>query len=150
MPVRGHIMQVEDNAERVGILWRSQGEIFLAEQAAELAADVERLRAIYTKRVEKDVATATQPRAKARKQRTAAAKTIDLRDDTVEGMVCSRHGNHDAAARCSRCREPFCWACILRPEATQGEPLCTGCALLMGGIRHRRQRPLVAPGREPG
>ena len=148
MPVRGHIMQVEDNAERVGVLWRSQGEAFLAEQAEELAADVERLRAVYVTQVQDDAAEATPPRANRRKDAARAAKTIDLRDDEVAGMLCTRHGNHDAAARCSRCREPFCWACIVRPEATQGEALCTGCALLLGGVRHRRIRPLVAPGRE--
>src|SRR5437762_4564038 len=100
MPVRGEIMQVEDEAERVGVLWRSQGETFIAEQAAELAADVERLRAAYTKAREADSAAAatTTPKPKKRSQ-PSAPPTIDLRDEDVSGMVCSRHGPHPAAAR---------------------------------------------------
>ena len=147
MPVRGEIMQVEDEAERVGVLWRSQGETFIAEQAAELAADVERLRAAYTKGHEADAAAAATTTKPKRRSQVSAPPTIDLRDEDVSGMVCSRHGSHPAAARCSRCREIFCSACIVRPD---GDPLCTGCALIMGGVSHRRARPLMVPGRESG
>jgi hypothetical protein len=146
MPVRGQIMQVEDNAERVGVLWRSRGEEFLAEQAAELAADVERLRGIYAGEAVAEPPAKSKRRG--RRESSTPDSTIDLRDEDVSGMVCSRHGTHEAATRCSRCRDVFCSACIVRPEATNGEPLCTGCALVMAGVTHRRARPLVAPGRE--
>jgi len=145
MPVRGEIMQVEDEAERVGVLWRSQGETFIAEQAAELAADVERLRAAYTKSHEAAAAAAATTTKSKKRSQASPPPTIDLRDEDVSGMVCSRHGSHPAAARCSRCREIFCSACIVRPD---GDPLCTGCALIMGGVSHRRARPLMVPGRE--
>ena len=35
------------DSERLGVLWRSQGEAFLQEQAVTLQEDVDRLRAAY-------------------------------------------------------------------------------------------------------
>ena len=80
MPVRGEIMQVEDEAERVGVLWRSQGETFIAEQAAELAADVERLRAAYTKSHEAAAAAAATTTKSKKRSQASPPPTIDLRD----------------------------------------------------------------------
>ena len=149
MPVRDEIIHLEQDSQRLGVLWRSQGNEFLAQQAAEIQADVERLRAAYVKRAAASAPSASpSTSSKGGRKLGAAPRTIDLRDTSVAGMACSRHGNHAASERCRRCNDAFCAACIVRPEATHGEPLCTACALAMGGVRHRRTRPLVAPGRQ--
>jgi hypothetical protein len=134
MPATDDVIHSQDDSERLGTLWRSQGEAFLEEHAAALIADVDRLRQAFVA----GLAVAAPP-----------APLIDLRDDGVAGMACSRHGNVSATARCIRCRSTFCAECIVQPEATHGEPLCTECALVAGGVHHKRARPLVAPGR-PG
>src|SRR5437764_1456842 len=103
-----------DEAERVGLVSRvvPDGTVVdvavgcSAEQAAELAAAVERLRAAYTEGHEADAAAAPTTKSKKRSP-VVASPTIDLRDEDVSGMVCSRHGSHPAAARCARCREIF-------------------------------------------
>jgi hypothetical protein len=146
------VIHLETQSERLGRLWRSQGEDFLAAQAAELIADVDRLRETYVAHA-KHVRPSRRPPQPlplpriARAKPRAATTTIDLRDDDVSGMACSRHGNQAAAARCENCRQPFCGECVVRPEATHGPPLCTECALVLGGVHHKKQRPLVAPGR---
>jgi hypothetical protein len=147
MPVRDQIIHLEKDSERLGVLWRSQGNEFLAQQEAEIWADVARLRAAYVKRAAATIAPAARSTSSRDHRKLGAApRTIDLRDKSVAGIACSRHGNHAASDRCRRCNDAFCAACIVHPEATHGDPLCTACALVMGGVRHRRPRPLVAPG----
>jgi hypothetical protein len=133
MPAVEEVIHMEyQSSHRLGVLWRSQGQKFLDGQAAAIIDDVDRLRESYVK-------TADQ------------GGVIDLRDWDVTGMVCSRedHSNVAAATRCTSCRLAYCASCVVRPEATNGEALCTECALILGGIHHKRSRPLVAPGR-PG
>jgi hypothetical protein len=133
------------DSERLGVLWRSQGEAFLQEQAVTLQADMDRLRAAYVAGMD----ATTPPRPHRRFVR--APNVIDLREADVTSMACSAAGHGDvvAAARCTHCRNVFCGRCILQSEATHDEPVCTECALVMGGVHHHRVRPLVAPGR-PG
>ena len=131
MPAVEDVIQMEyESSERLGVLWRSQGKEFLEEQAAAVLADVEVLRESYL-------------------ERTEAAAVIDLRDWDVTGQACTRatHGDIAAATRCRNCRQAFCESCVVRPEANHGEALCTECALVLGGVHHKRSRPLVAPGR---
>jgi hypothetical protein len=133
MPTVEDLIQSQyQSSERLGQLWRSQGQAFLDAQAAELIDDVARLREVYVQRQEEPV-------------------IIDLRGEDVAGMACSRegHGAIEAAARCRNCRRPFCASCVVRPDGATGEALCTECALVLGGIHHKRSRPLVAAGR-PG
>jgi hypothetical protein len=135
MPAVEDVIAMEyESSERLGVLWRSQGEAFLEEQAAAVLADVDRLRSSYMKGLEaRDV------------------DVIDLRDWDVTGVACSRegHGDVEAVVRCTNCRGSVCAQCVVRPEATHGEALCTECALVLGGVHHKRARPVVAPGR-PG
>jgi hypothetical protein len=131
MPAVEDVIQMEyESSERLGVLWRSQGKEFLEEQAAAVLADVERLRESYLERAEETA-------------------VIDLRDWDVTGLACSRvtHGNIAAATRCRNCRQAFCESCVVHPDATDAEALCTECALVLGGVHHKRSRPLVAPGR---
>ena len=135
------------DSERLGVLWRSQGEAFLQEQAVALHADMDRLRAAYVAGMD---APAPAPTRRNRRSVRAPA-VIDLREPDATSMACSAagHGDVAAAARCRHCRNVFCGRCILQSEATHDEPVCTECALDMGGVHHHRVRPLVAPGR-PG
>ena len=156
MPVsdRAQIVNLEDHSEeRLGRLWRSQGEDFLAEAASELTADVERLRGAYIKRLDAVEPPPIRPApakqakpAKGRRRQALPAATIDLRGEDVTGVACARHGIHTAVSRCSRCHDAFCSLCIVPPAATGSDPLCTWCALRLSGVSHR-PRPLVAPGR---
>ena len=137
MPVEPSTHELQ--LERLGLLWRSQGEEFLAEQAAEVIADVDRLRATYLAQAR--VSTVPKARAKAKADpKPKPARTVDLREGEVSGMTCRRHATRMAADRCGRCRDPFCEECIVRPDPTRGTPLCGGCALVLGGVRHRRAR----------
>ena len=143
MPAIEDVMSLEQESERLGLLWRSQGQEFLEEHAAALQADVNRLREAY-------IAGSRQPTAlpqRTRKVRTT--NVIDLRESDVVGMACSTEGHGDvvAAARCSHCHNAFCTRCILQTRATHDRPLCTECALILGGVHHKRVRPLVAAGR---
>jgi hypothetical protein len=56
------------------------------------------------------------------------------------GWVCSTDGHFldSAVARCSRCGGAFCPKCILQTKATRGRPLCLECALVLGGVHHKR------------
>ena len=47
MPAMEDMLMLETQSERLGHLWRSQGQTFLDEQAAELNEDIERLRDSY-------------------------------------------------------------------------------------------------------
>lgn len=131
------------DSERLGVLWRSQGEAFLQEHAVTLQADMDRLRAASV--ADEYASAQTRPH----RRFWHAPKVIDLREPDVTGMACSTadHGDVVAAARCTHCRNVFCGRCILQSEATHDEPVCTECALVMGGVHHHRVRPLVAPGR---
>jgi hypothetical protein len=145
MPAKEDVVRPEHESARLGALWRSQGDAFLEQQAEALIADLDRLRQAY-------VAALDAPAPMGSPAAPPLRRTlIDLRDPDVTGLVCTReaHSNVDAAARCLRCGYAFCDGCLVRPEATHGEPLCTECALVMGGVHHKRARPLVAPGR-PG
>jgi hypothetical protein len=140
MAAKATIIHLEHQSRRLGVLWRSQGEEFLEEQAEIINADIDRLRSSYVSGL------------RARQARTAPI--IDLRDDDVAGMACSRdgHGHIEATARCARCtrcRNAFCDSDVVRPEPMHGDPVCTECALALAGVHHKRARPLVAPGR-PG
>jgi hypothetical protein len=140
------LLLLEKQSERLGVLWRSQGQEFLDEQAAELQDDVERLRDAYLAGADAEVIDVRPTR------RPRVAKVIDLRGDHgVSGRACSTadHGNVAAVTRCSRCHDVFCARCILQSEATRGRALCTECALIVSGVHHKRTRPLVAPARKP-
>ena len=127
------------------MLWRSQGEGFLDEQAAALVADIDRMREAYAEGDESEL-TSPKPGRKPRR-----AEVIDLRDEGVSGLACSResHSNLAAAARCSNCQNAYCADCVVRPEGTDGEALCTECALVLGGVHRKRSPPARRPGR-PG
>jgi hypothetical protein len=142
MPATDDGTPVEQEPERLGVLWRSQGDAFIAEQARTVMADVDRLR-------EGDAgvgpASVAAPSRRGRKGR--GGDVIDLRDKA--SLACSRDGHGDVAAaeRCTRCLNVFCAACVLQSEATHDEPLCTECALVAAGVHHKRLRPTVAHGR---
>ncbi|MBV8297447.1 MAG: hypothetical protein JO085_11455 [Acidimicrobiia bacterium] len=144
MPAIDDLLILERQSERLGVLWRSQGQAFLDEQAAELQEDVERLREAYLAR-----AASSEPSAQRRP--FLAPKVIDLRDPEVSGLACSTggHGHVAAVARCSRCHNVYCDKCILLSQATRGRPLCTECALAVAGVHHKRTRPVAAPARKP-
>src|SRR4051812_5565248 len=128
---------------RVGELWRSQGKAFLDAQAEILIADVDRLRESYLAR---HVVVQPIPGSKARRNPTTI---IDLRDGDVGDVACNKegHSNRVASARCVKCRYVYCAHCIVRPEAMDGAPICTQCALALTGVSHKRARPLTTPGR---
>ena len=134
---------LEHESRRLGELWRSQGEEFLEEQAEIILADVTRLRETYLA----GLAAAEAPKV----TRSAGTTVIDLRDEDVSGMACSREGHSNIAAvtRCVRCRNVYCASDVVAPEALRGKAICTECALAVAGVHHKRPRPLVAPGR-PG
>jgi len=138
------LLLLERQSERLGVLWRSQGQDFLDEQAAALQEDVERLRDAYLARAEGP----TEARAK---RRLRVPKVIDLRDPDADviGRACSTdgHGDVSAVTRCSRCHEAYCQGCILQSTATHDKPLCTECALIVSGVHHKRTRPLAVPAR---
>ena len=145
MPSVDEVLMLERQSERLGVLWRSQGQDFLDEQAAALQEDVERLREAY-------LALAKPGSSEARpKRRLRVPKVIDLRDPKpdVVGQACSTegHGDLEAAIRCSRCHESYCAHCILDSPATHGKPLCTECALIVSGVHHKRTRTAVPVGR---
>jgi len=143
MPAIEDVMSLEHESERLGLLWRSQGQGFLEEHAAALQADVNRLRDAY-------IAGSEPPTVLPRRApKVRTTNVIDLRESDVVGMACSNEGHGDivAAARCSRCHNAFCTRCILQTKATHDRALCTECALIIGGVHHKRVRPLVAPGR---
>ncbi|MBV8387531.1 MAG: hypothetical protein JOZ68_07890 [Acidimicrobiia bacterium] len=126
---------------RLGELWRSQGQEFLDEHAAALQEDVDRLRASYLG----DVANASGWSPEVREQlRLRGSKVIDLREPepVPEGFVCTTDGHSDvmATSRCAHCGATFCSRCVVRLLATQGQPLCKECALVAGGVHHRRPR----------
>ena len=143
MPAIDDPLILERQSERLGVLWRNQGQKFLDEQAVALQQDVDRLRDAYVAAAEPEVVDVHS------KRRHRAAKVIDLREPDVTGS-CSTGGHGDVAAvsRCSQCHDVFCARCILQSEATRGRPLCTECALLVAGVHHKRARPLVAPTRK--
>jgi len=137
------VLMLERQSERLGVLWRSQGQDFLDEQAAALQEDVERLREAYLALAGEPAASEARP-----KRKTRVPKVIDLREATpdVLGRPCSTdgHGDVGAALRCSRCHEAYCARCILNSPATHGKPLCTECALIVSGVHHKRTRPVSA------
>jgi hypothetical protein len=147
MPAYDELLMLETQSERLGHLWRSQGQDFLDEQAAQLQEDVNRLRDAYVTGVPAEPAPG---RAMSRMRPTpkpkADAKVIDLRQEPeiLPGWICSTDGHalESAVARCSRCHGIFCQRCILQAESTQGRPLCLECALVLGGVHHKRMRPL--------
>ncbi|MBV8159579.1 MAG: hypothetical protein JO265_01525 [Acidimicrobiia bacterium] len=145
MPANDDVLMLAQQAKRLGVLWRSRGQAFLDHEAAELQDDVERLRASYLAGLGSD-----RPEGRPKRGRRAPP-VIDLREpEALEGLVCSTDGHafESAAGRCSRCSGPFCTSCIVQNEATRGRPLCLACALVAGGVHHRKVRPLVAPGRQ--
>ena len=154
MPAYDDLLMLELQSERLGVLWRSQGQAFLDEQAVELQEDVDRLRAAYLVMAESATVSVIRP-----KRRTRPAGVIDLRQpdvvdvrdpDIEAGWVCSTDGHwmEAAATRCSSCQAVFCRRCILQSDATHGRPLCMECALVAAGVHHKRIRPLAAPGRK--
>ena len=84
-------LQFAHESERLGELWRSQGEDFLAQQAAELIADVDRLRVAFLAQAARAEAMRPGHRAPER------GPVIDLRHQDVAGLDCQRHGNVVAA-----------------------------------------------------
>jgi hypothetical protein len=147
MPAIDEVLMLERQSERLGVLWRSQGQAFLDEQAAALQEDVERLRDAY-------LATAGVSTVDERpKHRLRVPKVIDLREPDPEPdamrRACSTdgHGNVGAETRCSRCHEVYCRRCILQSAATHDKPLCTECALIVSGVHHKRTRPVAHSGR---
>jgi len=139
------LLMLEHQSERLGLLWRSQGQNFLDEQAAALQEDVERLRASY-------LAMAESMPAEARpKRRVRVPRVIDLRDPAAEILdrVCCTdgHGNVAAEISCSRCHDVYCRRCILQSSATRDKPLCTECALVVAGVHHKRTRSAAASAR---
>jgi hypothetical protein len=143
MPAIEDVMSLEHESERLGVLWRSQGQTFLEEHAAELEADMKRLRDAYVAGLKPDAVVLQ------RRRKRWPMNVIDLREPDVAGMACGTEGHGDvvAVARCSRCHDAFCERCILQTEATHDQALCTECALIVGGVHHKRVRPLVAVGR---
>jgi hypothetical protein len=139
---------VARQSERLGVLWRSQGQEFLDEQAAVLQDDIERLREAYLA----NAAEVEAPPAPPRQRRwPLAPKVIDLREPepVPDGFVCTTHGHGDvvATSRCVHCGAVFCSRCVVRLLATQGRPICKECALVAAGVHHKRSRPLTVPGR---
>lgn len=145
MPAIDEVLMLERQSERLGVLWRSQGQAFLDEQAAALQEDVERLRDAYL------ATTGSAPVEEPARRRLRVPKVIDLRDPEPEAMgrACSTEGHGDVAAaiRCSRCHEIYCRRCILQSPATHDKPLCTECALIVSGVHHKRTRTAAAAGR---
>jgi formylmethanofuran dehydrogenase subunit E len=145
MPAIDEVLMLERQSQRLGVLWRSQGQAFLDEQAAALQEDVDRLREAYMAMAEPAPAE-DRPR-----RRLRVPKVIDLREPEPElaSRECSTdaHGDVAAAIRCSRCHEVYCRRCILQSPATHDKPLCTECALIVSGVHHKRFRPAVAAGR---
>jgi hypothetical protein len=139
------VLILERQSERLGLLWRSQGQKFLDEQAAALQDDVERLRASYLVLAESVPADARP------KRRVRVPRVIDLRDPAPEivDRVCCTDGHNNVAAdtSCSRCHEVYCRRCILQSSATHDKPLCTECALIVSGVHHKRTRPAAASAR---
>jgi len=144
MPGIDDLLMLERQSERLGLLWRSQGQEFLDEQAVELQDDVDRLREAYLAGFDSDVVD-VRP-----KRRPRVAKVIDLREPDVTGRACGTEGHGDVTAvtRCSRCHDVFCDKCILQSDATHGRALCTECALVISGVHHKRIRPLIASTRK--
>jgi hypothetical protein len=145
---------IETQSERLGVLWRSQGQTFLDEQAAELQADVERLRVAYLAAVAPAAApapasVAIRPRRRLLPKPSPKTRVIDLRDtqpsELPANWVCSTDGHplESAVAQCSRCEGIFCRRCILQAEATHGRALCLKCALVAAGVHHKKSRPLA-------
>jgi len=126
--------------ERLGVLWRSQGEAFLQEQAVILQADMDRLRAAYVANMDA-TATVHEHRWFGR-----PPKVIDLRETDVTGTACSTAGHGDvvASTRCTRCHNAFCQRCILQSEATHDQPFCVECALILGGVHGKGVRVLAS------
>jgi len=136
------VLILERQSERLGVLWRSQGQEFLDEQAAELQEDVDRLRSTYLAMTEAAVVD-RRPRV-----RTRMPRVIDLREPLPEiiDRACSTDGHGDVAAEttCSRCHAVYCRRCILQSRATHDKPLCTECALIVSGVHHKKMRPVEA------
>jgi hypothetical protein len=132
------VLILERQSERLGLLWRSQGQKFLDEQAIALQDDVERLRAAYLAAA---APVEVEPRPK---RRVRIQRVIDLRDPApdVSEQACSTDGHGDVAAEttCSRCHAVYCRRCILQTRATHDQPLCTECALIVSGVHHKRAR----------
>ena len=141
----GDVLILERQSERLGVLWRSQGQKFLDEQAVELQEDVERLRAAYLAKAD-PVAVEQRPR-----RRVRVARVIDLREPAREiiDRACSTdgHGNVAAEITCSRCHDVYCGRCILQSRATHDKPLCTECALIVSGVHHKKVRSVATPAR---
>ena len=152
MPAHDDWLLLETQSERLGVLWRSQGQAFLDEQAVELQEDVDRLRDAYVRQAPAEPAP-SRARRKLLAKPTFKHKVIDLREprdpEIQPGWICSTDGHfmESATARCSHCQGIFCRKCILQTQATHGKPLCLECALVAAGISHKRIRPLVASGR---
>ena len=145
MPAIEQVLILERQSERLGVLWRSQGQAFLDEQAAELLEDVERLRETYLALAEPASAEDMRPRRRIRVPKVIdlhTTKIIDLRDAEreVAGRVCSTegHSNVAAATKCTRCHEVYCRQCILQSPATRDKALCTECALIVSGVHHKK------------
>jgi hypothetical protein len=136
------VLILERQSERLGVLWRSQGQRFLDEQAAELQEDVERLRSAYLATVD-SMAADRRPR-----RRVRGPNVIDLRDPAPEiiDRACSTDGHGDVAAEisCGRCNAVYCRRCILQSRATHDKPLCTECALIVSGVHHKKTRTVEA------
>jgi len=134
MPAIDDLLMLERQSERLGVLWRSQGQDFLDEQAVALQEDVVRLREAYLAGIDTEV---VEVRAK---RRPRVPKVIDLREPKVTGRACHTEGHGDivAVTRCSRCHDVFCARCILQSEVTRGRALCTECALIVSGVHHKR------------
>lgn len=62
-------------------------------------------------------------------------------DPFVPG-VCDRHRHGRAVGLCRRCGHDFCGDCLVRPFGTSEPALCVECALVVGGVRRRRARPI--------
>ena len=145
MPAIDEVLMLERQSERLGVLWRSQGQAFLDEQAIALQEDVERLRDAYLATTEA-VADEDRPKRRVRVPKVIdlRPKVIDLRDteNEVTGRACSTegHGNIAAETRCSCCHEVYCRRCILQSAATHDKALCTECALIVSGVHHKRTR----------
>lgn len=146
MPAIEELLVLERQSERLGVLWRSQGQAFLEETATELLDDVNRLRAAYIAAAA--TTNASTPVHGRRGLRTA--RVIDLRepasDPEVALLACSTDGHGDVVAfcRCSRCGDAYCRRCILQSAATHDKPLCTECALIVAGVHHKRARPVAS------
>src|SRR5436305_10808578 len=95
--IGGEVAMSGIECERLGVLWRSQGEAFLQEQAVTLQADMDRLRAAYVANMDA-TATVHEHRWFGR-----PPKVIDLRETDVTGTACSTAGHGDvvASTRCT-------------------------------------------------